>query len=131
MGRIASGPASPTPCSPRELGRIVGAVKMAPAAFQLMPNFGICGGARLNLPSMVMVGSLSLGSSHLKSKKPFIFLIALSTASRAPLMVFVMFVYRSKNHWITPSMVVFSPSKTPFTKSIAIPMLSKANSTAA
>ena len=103
---------------------------MAPAAFQLIANFGVCGGARLNFPSMEMRGSLSFGRLHSKSKKPLILVMASSTASRAPLMVFVMFVFRSVNQVITLSMVFFIPSKTPVTKSIAIPMLSMAVSTA-
>ena len=40
-GRIASGPASPTPCKPCKVGRIVGELKIPPSAFHDTEKCGI------------------------------------------------------------------------------------------
>ena len=69
-GRMASAPASPTPCSPAALARMVGLSKIPPSAFQETDSFGSLIPQPMSFQVTLMRGSLNSGSFHWKLNRP-------------------------------------------------------------
>lgn len=69
-GRMASAPASPTPCSPAELPRMVGLSKMPPRAFQETDSFGSLMPQPMSFQVTLILGSLKDGNFHWKLNSP-------------------------------------------------------------
>ena len=90
IGITASFPASPTPI-------MAGLLNIAPCLYQSTLKCGICGGFKLNFPSILKCGSFMFGSSHEKLKKLLILSIALFTASLAPLILSVIASFIAPN----------------------------------
>ena len=69
-GRMASAPASPTPCSPAALPRMVGLSKIPPSAFQETDSFGSLIPQPMSFHVTLILGSLKDGSFHWKLNSP-------------------------------------------------------------
>lgn len=69
-GRMASAPASPTPCSPAALPRMVGLSKIPPSAFQETDSFGSLIPQPMSFHVTLIFGSLKEGSFHWKLNSP-------------------------------------------------------------
>lgn len=69
-GRMASAPASPTPCSPAALPSIVGLSKMPPSAFQETDSLGSLIPQPMSFHVTLILGSLKEGSFHWKLNSP-------------------------------------------------------------
>ena len=69
-GRMASAPASPTPCRPAALPRMVGLSKTPPRAFHETDSFGSLMPQPMSFQVTLIFGSLNSGSFHWKLNRP-------------------------------------------------------------